>query len=430
VFRIYSFLLAIGFLVFSPVFFIRRDKYLSGFRERLGDVPETDPSKGDVVWLHCVSVGEVNAAKPLVDELSLRYPQKQIVVSTTTRTGQELARKIFAGQASSIFYFPFDFLFSVKKALHRIKPAVVLLMETEIWFNFIREASCYGSKVAIVNGRLSERSRSRYELIQGFLLELFPYIDLAIMQSERDSLRLMSLGMDGLRVKVSGNLKFDRVTSHADSQLSVALKDRFGLGDVRPVVLAVSTHSPEEGMLLESLTLLRHRIPDARMILAPRHPQRFEEVVALVRDAGFKYSVRSKAPTQSDRDAEVIVMDSIGELGAVYPLGDVVFVGGSLIPHGGQNVLEPALAERAIVSGPSMHNFAAIVEELLSQDAIVKLESNDPREYPASLATVFDRLISDVEERTSMGRKAMAVIEENRGATDRTVESLATVLDR
>jgi len=430
VFRIYSFLLAIGFLVFSPVFFIRREKYLSGFRERLGDVPETDPSKGDVVWLHCVSVGEVNAAKPLVDELRIAHPEKQIVVSTTTKTGQELARRIFADHASKVFYFPFDFIFSVRKVLHRIKPSVVLLMETEIWFNFIREASEFGSKVVIVNGRLSEKSRSRYELIQGFLLELFPYIDLAIMQSERDSSRLISLGMDEGRVRVSGNLKFDRVQSHSDEKLTETFRRRFGISGNGAVVLAASTHSPEERMLIESLALLRRDVSGARMIFAPRHPERFEDVIALVKEAGFTCAVRSREDSESDCDSDVVVVDSIGELGALYPLADLVFVGGSLIPHGGQNVLEPALAARAIVTGPSTHNFSAIVEQMISRGAICKLESNDPREYPSILADVFMNLLSDSSKRDSMGRNALAVIEENRGATERTIGELNPIIDR
>ena len=429
-FRIYSFLLAIGFLVFSPVFFLRREKYLSGLRERLGDVPETDLSEGKVVWLHCVSVGEVNAAKPLVDELKIRYAEKQIVVSTTTKTGQELARRIFGDQVSKVFYFPFDFVFSVRKALHRLKPSVVLLMETEIWFNFIREASEFGSKIVIVNGRLSEKSRSRYELIQGFLLELFPYIDLAIMQSERDSSRLISLGMDEGRVRVSGNLKFDRVQSHSDEKLTETFRRRFGISDESSVVLAASTHSPEERMLTESLALLRRDIPGARMIFVPRHPERFGDVIGLVKEAGFKCAVRSREDRESDCHADVVVIDSIGELGALYQLADVVFVGGSLIPHGGQNVLEPALAARAIVTGPSTHNFSAIVEQMISRGAICKLESNDPREYPSILADVFRNLLSDSSKRDSMGRNALAVIEENRGATERTIVELNPIIDR
>ena len=429
-FRIYSFLLAIGFLVFSPVFFLRREKYLSGLRQRLGEVPATDSSKGDVIWLHCVSVGEVNAAKPLVDGLRQKYPYKQIVVSTTTKTGQELAGKIFANQVSNVFYFPFDFVFCVRKALERIRPSVVLLMETEIWFNFIREASHFGSKVAIVNGRLSEKSRSRYELIQGFLLELFPFIDLAVMQSDRDSSRLVSLGMDASRVKVSGNLKFDRIASHADSQLTSLFSKRFGTGDSRPTVLAVSTHSPEEKILLESLRNLRRIRPESRLMIAPRHPERFGEVIELVRASGFTCAVRSDATTEADASADVVVIDSIGELGAVYPLGDVVFVGGSLIPHGGQNVLEPALAGRAIVTGPSTHNFSAVVDGMIACDAIVKLDSNDPREFPSMLTEIFAQLLADDERRISMGRNALSVIEENRGATERAIDALVDVIDR
>jgi 3-deoxy-D-manno-octulosonic-acid transferase len=429
VFRIYSFLLAIGFLVLLPVFFLRRDKYLSGIKQRLGDIPEVDRSKGDVIWLHCVSVGEVNAAKPLVEELCHRNPDKQIVVSTTTRTGQELARKILAGHVAQVFYFPFDFIFSVRRALERIKPSVVLLMETEIWFNFIREASISGAKIAIVNGRLSERSRSRYEFIQGFLLQLFPYIDLMVMQGDSDARRMIGLGMDESQVKVSGNLKFDREPAQTDSELGRSFRARFGFDADCKLILAASTHSPEEKILLESLVSLRKTIPNVRMALAPRHPERFREVVGLARASGLSCAVRSEIGKESDASADVIVVDSIGELGAVYPLAEIVFVGGSLIPHGGQNVLEPALAARAIVTGPSTHNFATVVDSLLTREAMVRIPSHISDAYPSVLAEKFAELLSDDSVREAMGRRALAVIEENRGATERTLSLLETILD-
>ena len=427
-FRIYSFILAIGFLVLSPVFFLRREKYLSGLRERLGDVPETDPGKGEVIWLHCVSVGEVNAASPLVAELIRRYPANQVVVSTTTRTGQELAKRIFADQATSVFYFPFDFVFCIRRTLERIRPSVVLLMETEIWFNFIREVHERGGKVAVVNGRLSQRSRSRYELIQGFLLQLFPYIDLAVMQTEKDAARFIGLGMEESRVKVGGNLKFDRAAADSDSSLTEGFSARFGFNDGRRLIFATSTHSPEEKVLIEALAKLRKSNPGTRLAIAPRHPERFREVIGLVKSSGLSCAVRSE-PVASDSDADVVVIDSIGELGAVYPLADLVFVGGSLIPHGGQNVLEPALFGKAIVTGPSTHNFATVVDVMLSRGAIVKLHQAMRDAYPAMLAEIWAGLLADDGRRGSMGQAALAVIEENRGATKKTLDLLGAVLD-
>lgn len=428
-FRIYSFLLAIGFLVFLPVFFLRREKYLSGLKERLGDVPTTDSAKGEVIWLHCVSVGEVNAAEPLIDGLIRSHSGKQIVVSTTTRTGQERARKLFAGRVETVFYFPFDFVFCIRKALDRIKPSTVLLMETEIWFNFIREASLSGARVAIVNGRLSERSRSRYEYIQGFLLYLFPYIDLAVMQSDEDASRMIGLGMDESKVMVGGNLKFDRRSGSTDRTLADSLARRFGFGDGRQVILATSTHEPEEKILMESFERLRGSSPDARLVIAPRHPERFREVVGLANSSGHRFAVRSEPPTDVDRDAELIVIDSIGELESVYPHADVVFVGGSLIPHGGQNVLEPAAASRAIVTGPSTHNFSAAIDGLESRGAIVRLHSAMPDAYPSMLAEKFSELLKDDRRRAEMGDAALALVSENSGATARTIELLKPVLD-
>ena len=412
-----------------PVFFFRREKYLSGIKERLGDVPPSDPSGGEVIWLHCVSVGEVNAARPLVDGLSREHPNRQVVVSTTTRTGQELARKIFDGKVRTVFYFPFDFAFCVRKALERIKPSAVLLMETEIWFNFIREASLSGAKVALVNGRLSHRSMTRYELIQGFLLYLFPFIDLAVMQSQRDAERFVRLGMDESLVKVGGNLKFDRDGAESNRESIDSFAQRFGFADGRKVVLAASTHSPEERILIESFLNLRGHIPDARLVIAPRHPERFREVIGLANDSGLKVSVRSATAIDSDREADLIVIDSIGELGSLYPLADVVFVGGSLIPHGGQNVLEPAAASRAIVTGPHTYNFSSVVEALESRGAIVRLHPAMSDAYPSMLAERFNELLNDEQKRIDMGSKALELITENKGATARTLELLKPVLD-
>ena len=240
---------------------------------------------------------------------------------------------------------------------------------------------------------------------------------------------MIGLGMDESKVMVGGNLKFDRRSGSTDRALTESLARRFGFGDGRKVILGASTHAPEEKILIESFGTLRGSNPDARLVIAPRHPERFRDVIALARETGLKCAVRSEAPIDVDRDAELIVIDSIGELESVYPLADVVFVGGSLIPHGGQNVLEPAAASRAIVTGPSSYNFSASVDGLESRGAIVRLHSAMPDAYPSMLAEKISELLRDDRRRAEMGDAALALVSENRGATARTLELLKPVLD-
>ena len=213
---LYSLLLTIAFALMSPLFIWRRQKYAAGFKERLGNYPEFKHDGRPVVWLHCVSVGETNAARPLVRELRERFPEHRLVVSTTTKTGHELARNAFKNDAEAVFYFPYDWKFSVRRALRNFKPSMVLLMETEIWPRFIHEARLSGAKVAFVNGRLSERSFRRYSWISGFVNHVLRDIDLALVQDDADAGRLTALGMISERVQVTGNIKFDQAENDSD----------------------------------------------------------------------------------------------------------------------------------------------------------------------------------------------------------------------
>ena len=247
---LYSILLAAGFLVMLPAFLLRREKYSAGFRQRLGDYPEFKHDGRKVIWLHCVSVGETNAARPLLDEMVKNFPEYRLVISTTTRTGQELAQNIFKDKADAIIYFPFDFKFAVRRALENFKTSVVLLMETEIWPRLIREAKANGAKIAIVNGRLSERSVSRYKRIRSFISRVLKDIDLALMQGSNDANRLISVGMPSAKTVVTGNLKFDISSDELDHALIDEFKQRYALDFETFVIFAASTHDPEEEYLL------------------------------------------------------------------------------------------------------------------------------------------------------------------------------------
>lgn len=425
---LYNLALRTGFILLTPRFLYdaaTKGKYTAGFKQRLGLVPEFKPAERAVVLLHCVSVGEANAALPLAKALRQRFPDVALVVSTTTNTGQKVASEVYSGIADRVVYFPFDFPGSVRRFLQRIPTDVVLLTETELWFNFIRSAFQAGSRIAVVNGRLSERSRGRYARVLRFMKRLFSYVDLALMQSEGDAERILSLGIDDNKVVVTGNLKYDIAAGSGDARLTEEFRSRFGFGAGIPLILAASTHDSEEKLLLEALRGIRERsTSQARLMLVPRHPERFASAAKAVEASGFRLARRSHAPEAADTAADVVLLDSIGELRSAYPLADIVFVGGSLIPHGGQSIFEPAAAAKAIVTGPYTANFNAAVNEFISRDALVQLQSADAD----SLTTVFADLLEDPPRRSSLGNNALAVIEANHGAVDKTLDQLEHLL--
>ena len=427
---LYNIALYVGFLVLTPRFVydaITKGKYAAGFTERLGLVPEFDANGRGVVLLHCVSVGEANAALPLAKKLKERVPQIALVVSTTTQTGQQVARETYAGVADQVVYFPFDFTWSVKRFLRRVQPDVILLTETELWFNFIRLSHQAGVHVAIINGRLSERSFRRYTRIKGLMKRLLGCVDIALMQGNADAQRLMALGAGEAKVKATGNLKFDVDQPGSEGDLTVEFRQRFGIDEQSQLILAASTHSPEEQMLLDAFKKVRGTTSSdrpPRMILVPRHPERFDEVADLIKSCGYTLARRSEPESTDDKTADVMLLDSMGEMRAAYPLAEIVFVGGSLIPHGGQSVFEPAAAGRAIVTGPHTANFDAAVQEFLSREALIQLRDAEVER----LATALSDLLSDADRRHALGRNALAVMGANRGAVDRTIEYLTPLI--
>jgi len=425
---LYSILLSIGVLLMLPMFLLRREKYASGFRQRLGNYPKFKREGHDVIWLHCVSVGETNAARPLVEQLRKEFPNYRLVISTTTKTGQELARKIFADKADATVYFPFDWKFSVRRALVHFKPTLVLLMETEIWPRFIREAKLSGSKVAIVNGRLSEKSFRRYSNVSGFVSKVLEDVDLALMQGESDWKRIIDLGIDANKAAITGNLKFEQITNEKESELTKEFRSRFGITADKPLIIAASTHDPEERYVLESLD--GELGSSCRLMIAPRHPERFDGVEKLLHDSSRSFARRTSSPSDSDKDADIILLDTVGELRDAYPLAEIVFVGGSLIPHGGQSVLEPAAEGKAIVTGPYTTNFDAVVKEFLDNEAIRQTpEAPDDSQVSERLYEEFTLLLEDKEKRAELGRNAAAVMgKSNRDATAKSIERLKGVL--
>ncbi len=428
---LYSFLLTLGVVALLPRFIwdaFRHGKYVAGLRERLGGLPVVETGGRPVVWLHCVSVGETQAARPLARAILERFPSHALVVSTTTATGQRVAREVFRDDAAAVVYFPFDWAWAVRRSLRAVNPSAVLIMETELWPNFLRECRRRGVPAAIVNGRLSEKSFRRYQRVRRFVRRVVGDLTLALMQTETDAERVRALGLAPERVFVSGNVKFDGTEADAGGrQLTEELRARFRFDGRRPLVVAASTHAPEERVVLDAFKRLRatRGNEDARLLVAPRHPERFGEVAALLDSSGLRWSRRSDAPAPSDADCDALLLDSIGELRAVYPLAEVVFVGGSIARNGGHNILEPAAAGVCTVTGAHTFNFKAVVEAFLEAGALVQLPALSEDEAPAALANVLRELLADDERRRELAQRARAALEQNRGATSRTVELLA-----
>jgi len=421
----YSLLLTLGLIVLIPHFLIQalaHGKYIAGLRQRLGSLPSVNGKP--VIWLHCVSVGETQAARPLVQRVKQQFPHHALVVSTITLTGQKLARDVFRTTAESVFYFPFDWRWSVRRALKTINPAAVLIMETELWPNFLRECKARRIPVALVNGRISRQSFRRYTLIRFFLRRVLNCLSLAVMQSETDAGRLRELGMPDDKLYTAGNLKFDAEAAGELTAKTAEIRERFGLQSGAPLILAASTHSPEEEVMLESIKQLQ----PARLMIAPRRPERFNDVAALIQKSGLSWTRRTAVATANDKNATVILLDTIGELPATYSLAEVVFVGGSIVDRGGHNVLEPAAAGAAVVTGAHTHNFHAIVDLMCEAKAIVQLPPLENSAAAPELTHVLKNLLANTAERDELGRRAKQLVTDNRGATDRTITFIAPLL--
>jgi 3-deoxy-D-manno-octulosonic-acid transferase len=419
-YALYTLVTASLVVLASPYFLWRglvTGKYVGTFRERLGLAPgaPTAGAEGGI-WVHAVSVGEVLAARPLVERLKERFPSRPVFVSTTTMTGNAVARRSLT-QADGLFYAPFDWPRPVRRALARVRPKLLVLVETEIWPNLIHEARRSGARIAIVNGRISPRSFRRYLWLGRMLARVLAEVDLFLMQSDAHADRIRGMGAPPDRVHTSGNLKYDalgRAGASAELRALVAPTEA-------PLFVAGSTMAGEEAAVLGAFAALREHFPAARLILAPRHPERFDAVFDLVTARGLRCARRSGL-VHPWQDAEVLLLDTLGELASVYSLASVVFVGGSLVPTGGHNVLEAAVYGKAVIVGPHMHNFQEIADLFRAEEALVSVAS------PEALANAVVDLTRDDARRERIGRAGRALVERHRGAVDRTVDALSALL--
>jgi 3-deoxy-D-manno-octulosonic-acid transferase len=425
---LYSSLLTLGFILLLPRFVIdafRSGKYVTGLGQRLGKLPQIDSNNHSIIWLHCVSVGEVRAAQSLVRALLERFPSSRLVVSTTTVTGQKVAHEIFGKQTAAVFYFPIDWAWTVRRALRAIRPSVVLIMETELWPRLFSECREKQIPVALVNGRISDKSFHRYRWIRSFISRVLGDLTLAIMQSPEDAKRIRELGVTQEKLRISGNMKFDSANVAVDQDLTGQLRERFNFRG-RPLIVAASTHGPEEEIMLAAFKRTRESHPDARLLIAPRHPERFQEVAGLLERSGLSWARRSEPGSERDANSDVILLDTIGELDAIYSLADLVFIGGSIAPHGGHNVLEPAAQGVCTITGPYTQNFAGITKAMLSEEAVIQLPES--ANFPAELSTVIDELLSDDGRRREIGARAKSVCQHNQGATEKTIEMISQLI--
>jgi 3-deoxy-D-manno-octulosonic-acid transferase len=422
---LYSLALALGMVVSLPYWLyqiLRHGKYRTGFVERMGRVParltrRAGSQAGRVIWVHAVSVGEVAAVSGLVEQMRRRFPGYRVLVSTTTDTGQELARKRFG--EDNVFYFPMDLGFAIRPYLEALRPELVVLAETEFWPNFLRLAHASGARIVVVNARISDRSWPRYRRFRWALRRMLVHVDLFLAQTAEDSARLQSIGAEAGRVQVTGNLKFD-VSLPASPAIVESLRLSLAAERAGPVLVCGSTVEDEEPPLLKAFENLRVGHPRAVMILAPRHPERFDDVAILLQQLGISSFRRSQWQGES-LTGGVLLVDTIGELAALYALADIAFVGGSLVPRGGHNIIEPAQHGVAIVTGNHTENFRDIVALFQSRDAVRIVGLS---ELPLTLM----HLLANDAERRELGRRALETIRSQMGATQRTMEALRSLI--
>ena len=423
--------------VVSPVLVSRawrQGKYRQGWGEKLLGRGVRRASSAPCLWLHAVSVGEVLLLQTVIADFRRRRPDVEIWISTTTQTGHAVAREKFPD--CRVLYFPLDFTWSVRAALDRVRPDVVGLVELELWPNFIRAVATRGIPLLLINGRLGERSHRGYRRIRFLMRRVLSGFTAFGMQTPEYARRIVDLGAPSERVSVTGSVKFDGVRMAHDPAQLRALRDSLGIGPAERVLLAGSTHGPEEQAILACYRQLQSEFPNLRLLIAPRHQERFEEVATFIRAAGYSLLRRSQTPTIShgidpcgakatghaSSPPPVILLDTLGELSACWGMAEIAFVGGSLSTRGGQNMLEPCAAGAAVVVGPNTWNFRHAVELLTSAGGLVTVPSSD--ELPGTIR----RLLTDSRAAQRMRQAALAAIQPQQGATGLTVDLLLNQL--
>ena len=396
----------------------RAPAYRRRLRERLGWFPALADERA-ALWVHAVSLGETLAARALVERLLADYPAYRVVVTTTTPTGSQQVQTLFGARVQHV-YAPWDTPGAVKRFLHRVRPCLLVLMETELWPNMLHYCRAAGCRVMLANARLSARSAARYARFPATTRAMLAALDRVAAQARADADRFARLGMHSARIAVSGSMKFDIRLDDTLRQAAFALRRDWALEN-RPVLIAASTHRGEDELVLDAFSTLRAAHPNALLLLAPRHPERFAPVQRLCRERGFALCTRSSgAPPQSA--TEIVLVDTLGELLLLFGVADAAVIGGSFIPNGGHNPLEAAVWGRPVLCGPSMFNFADVAQRLAAAGALQTVHG------AAGLCGGLRALLDDAQERQRRGQAALAVMERNRGALAAVVEAVQCLL--
>ena len=427
---LYDLVLLLAAAVLIPYYLLRSLRYgksRRGIRERLGYYAPGQLEllrDRQVIWLHAVSVGETRAARPLLKELRKQYPQAVMLLTNVTETGHAIALE--SAEADLCLFFPFDFSWVVRRALETIKPQLVVIVETEIWPNFTRWAAALRIPLALVNGRISDRSFPRYRFFRPLLKPLLACFSAFCMQSQQDSERIVQLGALPERVENTGNLKFDHELRELSEEEVAELKTRYRLpGDVS-ILTAGSTHAGEEVKILEAFQQLLAKGYRLALVLIPRHPERSREVAGLVANAKLEYRLRSSLTEKTPRLAsgQVLLVDTLGEVLNLYATSDLIFVGGSLMPIGGHNPIEASLLGKSVLFGPHVHNFREISAKLIRTGAGLSVAN------VTDLVDTCQLLLDDPVRRRAMGQAGRTLIVESAGATSRTLERISRCLRR
>lgn len=410
-------------------------KSRAGLAQRLGILPDSvsklQDADGCIVWVHAVSVGEVAAAEPILQQLRLAEPTSHIVLSTTTPTGHKMAEKLDL-DVEALIYFPFDFPGITERVLRTIGPDLLILMEAELWPNLLAAARARNIPTAIVNGRISDAAFPKNRLFRPLFAWMLSNVDLVCAQSQKDADRFIALGAPPQRARVSGNSKFDENSPHVPPEEQAKWRQDLGLSRESAVWLAASTHPGEDEPILDAFDRLRAGHPDLELVIAPRHPERGDEIEKLVSEHGYATYRRSRvlAEQQQGKDIDlrsttqvrVVILDTIGELNRLFSIATLVFMGGSLVPRGGHNILQPLAQGKPVIFGPHMHNFQDITDLALDQQAAIQVQ------HASQLFEVTDRLLSSPAERELYQTKGQSLLQEQSGASQRMVSELAPLL--
>jgi len=412
----YNILLTILAIVLSPiaaVAFILQPKFRAGFWEKIG-IYGQDKLQKKSIWVHAVSVGEINATEGLIKEIKKNFPEYSLVVTTVTATGQEVANKKLANTADVISFFPYDFSFSTEAAIKSFNPALIIIAETEIWPGFVNQAYKKDIPLMLVNGRISPGSFKGYSKFRFFFKKVLEKFSLILMQSETDRDRIIKIGAPREITEVMGNLKFD-ITHKLDEKAINKLKNSLKIGEKR-ILTAGSTHQGEDEIVLEVYKLLKQDFPDLKLLLAPRHPERNENVLNMIKSCGYKYGLRSQKHRFDE--ADIILLDTMGELGQLYSASYITFIGGSFSGTGGHNPLESAIYGIPVLSGPTVYNFKDIYKFMTTSGAAKIVQDRN------ELYVQLKNYLNNVDNYNQAGKACLEIFEKNRGALDFAIQKI------